>query len=79
LNQNGTERLVDFLRVGRVALLYRTLDGSDSGYWDQGRRQWISMGDDYSRAVADGLRIARKEAAPALIDVPIPAPESAHD
>ena len=79
LNQNGSERLVDFLRVGRVALLYRTLDGSDSGYWDQGKRRWISMGDEFSRAVADGLRIARKEAAPALIDVPVSAPEQAHD
>ena len=79
LSQHGSERLVDFLRVGRVALLYRALDGSDSGYWDQRQHQWVSMGGEYTHAVADGLRIARKEAAPDLIDVPVPAPESAHD
>lgn len=81
LRQSGGERLVDFLRIGRVALLYRTLDGSDSGYWDQRRRQWISTGARGARAVAKGLRIARKERAPDLIDVPVPAPEteSGHD
>lgn len=79
LQQPSGERLVDFLRVGRVALLYRTLDGSDSGYWDQQRRQWVSAGGRDSRAIAKGLRIARKELAPDLIDVPVPAPETAHD
>ncbi len=79
LGQSGSERLVDFLRIGRVALLYRTLDGSDSGYWDQQRRQWVSTGARDSRAVAKGLRIARKELAPDLIDAPVPAPEAAHD
>lgn len=79
LVQDGHERLVDFLRVGRVALLYRTLDGGDSGYWDRGRRRWVSLGAGESRAVAKGLRIARKEEAPDLIDVPVPAPEAIHD
>ncbi len=79
LTRGGSERLVDFLRIGRVALLYRALDGSDTGYWDGARRQWVSMGAADSRAVAKGLRIARKEAAPDLIDVPVPAPEATHD
>lgn len=79
LRQGGGERLVDFLRVGRVALLYRTLDGGDTGYWDQRKRQWVSTGAGRSRAVAKGLRIARKALAPDLIDVPVPAPEASHD
>jgi len=79
LTQGGSERLVDFLRIGRVALLYRTLDGSDTGYWDRARHQWISTGEADNRAVAQGLRIAHKEAAPDLINVPVPAPETAHD
>lgn len=79
LGQSAGARLVDFLRVGRVALLYRTLDGGDSGYWDQQRRRWVSTGGRDSRAIAKGLRIARKEQAPDLINVPVPAPEAAHD
>ena len=81
LTLSGTEQQVDFLRIGRVALLYRTLDGRSSGYWDSARRQWVSAGGKYSRDVAAGLAIARSEAAPDLINVPVPAPapESGHD
>jgi hypothetical protein len=79
LPENGSARDVDFLRLGRVALLYRTLDGKDSGYWDNRQHRWIAAGAEYSRAVADGLRIARREAAPDLIDAPVPAPTQSHD
>lgn len=79
LAENGNERQVDFLRVGRIALLYRTFDGKDTGYWDRRQRRWLATGGEYSRAVADGLRIARKEVATDLIDVPVPAPTSGHE
>jgi hypothetical protein len=79
LTLDGGERLVDFLRIGRVVLLYRTLDGSDTGYWDRDQRRWVSMGESDSRAVAKGLRIARKETAPDLIEAPVPAPEAGHE
>ncbi len=72
LGENDNERQVDFLRVGRVALLYRTLDGKDTGYWDNQQHRWVAAGTEYSRAVEHGLRITRKEAAPDLIDVPVP-------
>jgi hypothetical protein len=73
VEENGTLRAADFLRIGRIALLYRTLDGKDSGYWNQQQRRWIAGGEKYSRTVAAGIRIARNEAAPDLIDAPVAA------
>jgi seryl-tRNA synthetase len=67
------ERTVDFLRAGRVALLYQTLDGSETGYWDAGARKWVPD-DDYEEAMTAGLKVAKKQAAPDFISVPVSAP-----
>ena len=67
---------VDFLRLGRVALYYQRLDGSETGSWNIATKQWDVLPDDYRNAIRDGLRIARKEAAPDMLVVPIPAPEA---
>jgi hypothetical protein len=64
---------VDFLRVGRVALMYQTLDGRDTGYWDATAKAWREDSD-YDDAVTQGLRVARKQVAPNLIVAPVPAP-----
>ncbi|MDI3258174.1 MAG: DUF3450 domain-containing protein [Sinobacteraceae bacterium] len=61
---------VDFLRVGRVALLYQTPDGSETGYWDRNQKNWVvdnSEADD----VRYGLKIARKQTAPDLLIAPV--------
>ena len=43
----GEDRTVDVLRIGRVTLLYRTLDGRDLGAWDRERGGWVTLGDEY--------------------------------
>ncbi len=73
----GEERTLDFLRVGRVALMYQTLDGKEVGVWDQRERSWIQLPSDYRDSVRKGIRIARKQTAPDLIRMPVPAPEEA--
>ena len=77
LKSNGQSRTVDFLRIGRIALLYLTFDRSEGGYWDQKTCQWKNLPREYFEAVARGMQIARKEAPPDLIKVPVPAPEQA--
>lgn len=74
LTIDGQPRQVDFLRVGRIALLYQTPDGERRGFWNQSERKWESLGDDYREAIRQGLRIARKQAASDLIDIPVIAP-----
>ena len=68
---------VDFLRLGRVALYYQRLDGSETGFWNRPEKRWETLPSDYTLAIRNGLRIARKEAAPDLLIVPIPAAEAA--
>jgi len=76
LTLNGATRQVDFLRIGRVAFLYQTLDGTETGVWDQKNRQWLDAADSTS-AVRLGLRMARKQTAPDLLKLPLPTAEAA--
>jgi hypothetical protein len=75
LEIGGNNREVDFLRIGRVALLYQTPDGMNSGAWDQANRQWVAVGTEYRNAIRQGLRLARNQASADLLLLPISAPE----
>ena len=75
LNLDGSTRQVDFLRVGRVGFLYQTLDGSETGVWDQKNRAWLDAAGSAS-AVRLGLRMARKQTAPDLLRLPLPTAEA---
>jgi len=72
----GVTSSVDFLRLGRVALYYQRFDGSEAGYWDKEKKQWLPLADDYRNAIRNGLRIARKEMAPDLLVLPISVAEA---
>lgn len=63
---------VDFLRLGRVALYYQRLDGSKTGIWNNTDKRWEILPNEYRNPIRQGLRIARKEAAPNLLTLPIP-------
>ena len=66
---------VDFLRFGRIALVYQSLDESQSGVWNKEARNWEELDSGYRSAIRNGLRIARKQAAPDLVRLPLPAAE----
>ena len=70
----GKKLSVNYLRVGRVALLYQTSDGKKQGYWNQSEKKWESLSSRYSRAVEKGLKVARNQRPPDLLTLPIPAP-----
>ena len=75
LTTEGGERSVDFLRVGRVALLYRSLDGAEAGVWDRRTRSWQLLSATYQPGLKQGFRIARKQTTPELLVLPVQAPE----
>lgn len=68
-------RAVQFIRVGRVALMYQTLDRKETGYWDASKKDWV-VDDDYRHAFAENLEVAKKLGAPDLLVVPVPAPKA---
>lgn len=74
---NGVKSSVDFLRLGRVALYFQRLDGSESGFWNKEEKRWQTLDSDNNIPIRNGLRIARKEKAPDLVTLPVPAPEAA--
>ena len=67
------DRRVDFLRVGRVLLAYQTPDRAETGFWNRNTGEW-EVANEYRNDVVEGLRIARKQAAPDLLRLPLPAP-----
>jgi hypothetical protein len=77
LKLDDRETTVDFLRFGRIALVYQSLDESETGVWSQAERRWVPLDSSYRSAIREGLRIARKSAAPDLVRLPLPAPTDA--
>lgn len=77
IDRGGRTLTVDFLRVGRIALVYQTLDGAEAGVWSQEKRGWVELDPSFRSAIKQGLRVARKQAAPDMIRLPIPAAENA--
>ena len=71
INVEGQERDVDFLRIGRVALMYITRDGSVAGVWDNEAKDWQNADDEFRMHITKGLRMAKKQLAPDLLVMPI--------
>ena len=68
---DGTEREVEFLRLGRTALIYQTRDASRQGAWNKQNRQWEALDSSYRTQITKGLRMAKKQLAPDLLMLPV--------
>ncbi|MDG1690927.1 MAG: DUF3450 domain-containing protein [Alphaproteobacteria bacterium] len=68
---NGEARTVAFLRVGRVALIYQTLDADESGAWSQALKRFADLDGDFDAQLRAALRIAKQQAAPDLLVIPV--------
>lgn len=77
LTIDGQQRQGAFLRIGRVALLFQTADQSLTEVWSKTDNQWQTVAaGDYRRAVANAIRMAKKQAPLDMIKLPLPAPVS---
>lgn len=72
-----TGEAVNFLRVGRTLLLYQSLDGETTGWWNPNTREFETLGSEYRIPVKDGIAIAQSRRAPDLVKLPVPAPVAA--
>lgn len=78
LEIGGVERDVDMLRVGRIALVYQTKDRTMTGAWDQETRSWVELDPvEYRTAIQRAISVSSGLVSPAIMDLPIVAPESA--
>jgi hypothetical protein len=69
----GEDKTVDFLHVGRVALVWQSRDEQSRAYWDNESRSWVPLGDEYRIAIRNGIKMARGQANLDLIQLPIKA------
>lgn len=77
INVDGKSRIVDVLKVGRIALVYQTSDGEESGMWDMTKGAWTPLDDSYTTPVRNGIRMARKQLSVDLLTLPLVAPGAA--
>lgn len=76
LKNSAGNRTVDFLRIGRTGLYYQTIDGEESGMWDNTAHAWKILENTHKSAIKSGLMIAKKQAAPDLLVLPVNAAEA---
>lgn len=68
------DRTVQLLRVGRVTLLYQTMDLKETGYWDNDQKAWV-VDNHYQHAFRAGISVAKKMGAPDILYAPVQAPK----
>ncbi|WP_339878464.1 MULTISPECIES: DUF3450 domain-containing protein [Pseudidiomarina] len=68
---DGQQQDVEFLRMGRTVLVYKTRDGNQMGVWNQQQGDWQPLDSSYASNVQEALRVARKQLAPDLLMLPV--------
>jgi Protein of unknown function (DUF3450) len=71
VTQGGDSLSVEFLRIGRSALYYRTLDGEVTRYWNANDKEWALLSDSYNREINQAMRVASEQVAPQLFSLPM--------
>ena len=67
-------REAEMVRLGRVSLMYRTVEDGETGYWDNESKAFVAD-PDLAGEIENALAIAKEERAADLIVVPVPAPQ----
>ena len=67
----GEPIFVDVLRVGRLALFWRTPDGAKTGTFDRATWMWVELPDRYARTIARAIEMASRMRPVELIALPL--------
>ena len=68
---DGSERAVDFFRLGRLGLYYRTPNGRETGYWNVYNKDWSHEGSSLDDEIKAALDIGNRQAPPNFITLPV--------
>jgi predicted RNase H-like nuclease (RuvC/YqgF family) len=68
---DGVERKVDILKVGRIALVYQTPDGEETGMFNPTTRAYEPVDNSYQASVRQGIRMARQQASIDMLSLPV--------
>jgi len=72
LSIEGTDRELTILRIGRIALPYRSDDSQYLGTWNKSNKAWEALdASQYERSIKNGIAMALKKKAPSLLSMPI--------
>lgn len=75
LKVDGADTEVTVLRLGRLAMFYRSLDGEKLGRWNKAAGQWEPLDKGFGRQLRYALEMARRERTVQLIQLPLGAVE----
>ena len=73
LNLNGSDTQVVIFRLGRVAMYYMSLDGTQIGMWNEGSGQWEPLSDDLTRNIRRAIEIGQRKRTAEIVDLPLGA------
>ncbi len=71
LNIEGEEKAVDYFRLGRLGLYYRTPNGGETGFWNSNTKKWQHEGSSLDDEIKAALDIANRQAPPNFINLPV--------
>lgn len=71
LDLNGNKITVDFVHMGRVALVAQSLDYKNAWVWNNQTRSWDELGEEYQKTITDTIRMARKQLPMDLTKLPV--------
>ena len=67
---------VNYLRMGRMALYYQSLNGQESGLWLPSEQSWQVLDSDQNLIITKAIQIAQQQRVPELLPLPVPLPVS---
>lgn len=73
LNLGGSDTQVSLLRLGRVAMYYLSLDGTQVGRWNDETKDWETLDEDFVRPIRRVLEMAERKRSVELIELPLGA------
>ncbi len=68
---DGQEMFVDMLRIGRLALFWRTPDGNRIGTWDPVSQAYVPLPDRHSRTLQKAMEMATRMRPVQLLSLPL--------